>query len=95
MVKPIKVTSSEVANEFTFDEWLIIQTQTQLRATQTSVLRKANATVRREVSRFDLTDRGVDQFAELPPLLVADGGLEILRWQIRCATGRRSVRCTS
>src|ERR1019366_7289087 len=78
MFKPIKVARSRTADEFGVDERLVAEAQPQLGATQTSVLREANAAVRSKLACFDLADRGSDQLAELTPLLVADRGLEIL-----------------
>ena len=80
-VKPIKVTSSRTAVKFRFDQLLIAQTQPQLGAAQTPVLREANAAVRGKLAGFDLTDGGSDQLAEIPPLLVTNRGyFEVGNW---------------
>ena len=41
-----------------------------MRAAHTSVLREADSTVRRELARLDLTDRGFNQMTIFAPLLV-------------------------
>src|ERR1700693_5734570 len=49
-----------------------------MRATDTTVLREANTTVRIKVAGFNLIYRGLDQSAEFFALCFGNGGLQIL-----------------
>jgi hypothetical protein len=53
-----------------------------MRTANAPVLRKANATVRIKVSRFDLAYCGFDQSTELFALFFRDRGLQVLDFRI-------------
>jgi hypothetical protein len=78
LVKPIKVTGSRTANKLRFDKLRVAEAQSQLWAADAAVLREADATVRQKLARFDMADRRIDHTAKLLPLLVGDGGVEVL-----------------
>jgi hypothetical protein len=78
VVKPIKVTGSRTTNKLRFDELLVSEAQSELRATDASVLREPDAAMRHELTSFDMTGRRLNHTAKFFPLLVGDGGLEVL-----------------
>ena len=78
LVKPIKVTGSRSTNKLRFNKLLVPKTQPQLRTADTAVLREPDAAVRQELAGFDMAGSRLDHPAEFFPLLVSDGGLEIL-----------------
>ena len=82
LVKPIKVARSWTANQFRFHQLLVAQTKSQMRAAHTAVLREADSAVGREVAGFDLADGGLNQLAELPPLLFSNRCLQILNSRV-------------
>jgi hypothetical protein len=73
-VKPTKVVS-RTAYQCGVDQLLLSQTQTDIGATGTRILRKTDAVVRQEPGRFDPSDGVVDQNAEFLALLFSDGGV--------------------
>jgi hypothetical protein len=78
LVKPTKVFGSWPPDEGGFDQLRFIQAQPEISTAAARVLGEANATVGQELCRLDLADALVNQFAELPPLFVADGGMQVL-----------------
>src|ERR1700676_280524 len=62
-----------------------------MRATHASVLRKADAAVRRELARFDLAGCRLDQTAVFTPLLVRYGCLQVLN--LRNALSNEDNQC--
>jgi hypothetical protein len=52
-----------------------------MRAANTSVLRKTDSTVREELTRLDLSDRGFNQTTVLMSLLVRDGCFQVLNFR--------------
>src|SRR5271154_3140335 len=83
LVNPIKVARSRPANEFKIQQLLIPQANPQMRAAHTAILGKSDSAVRKELPRFNLIHGCLDQLAKLPPLLLVNGGLQILNF--RCA----------
>jgi len=51
-----------------------------MRAAHTAVLWEADSTVRRELARLDLSDRGLNQTTVFSSLLVRDAGFQILNF---------------
>ena len=49
-------------------------------AAHTSVLRETDSAVGKEVAGFNLTDRGLNELAELSTLIFIDGRLQILNF---------------
>src|SRR5271170_2029227 len=78
LVNPIKVARSRPTNEFRIQQLLISQANPQMGAAHTSVLGKSNSAVRKELARFNLIGRCLNELAKLPTLLFINGCLQIL-----------------
>jgi hypothetical protein len=70
--QPIKIACSWLSDEVRGDYFGTIEAESEMRAADTPVLREADSTVRRELARLDLTDRGFNQMTIFAPLLVRD-----------------------
>jgi hypothetical protein len=77
LVKQTKIVS-RTPNERCFDQFWLPQTEADIWATGTGVLRKSDAAVWQELRRFDPSDGIVDQPAEFLTLFVSDGGAKVL-----------------
>ena len=78
LVKPGKVFSSRAAVEFGISKLLVTEAQSQEGAAQAAVLGKADATSRQKLPGFDSLDGVFDQLPKLLPLLIGDGGAQVL-----------------
>src|SRR5581483_8585373 len=78
LVKPGKVFSSRASVEFRVGQVLISEAQPEKRAAQTAVLGKADAAARQKLPRFDSPNGVFDEIAELLPLLIRNGGAQVL-----------------
>src|ERR1700751_2693689 len=78
LVKPIKIAGSWFSNQVRADQFLVTQTEAQMRTAHASVLREADAAVRRELARFDLGNGRFDEATVLPALFFLNGCLQIL-----------------
>src|SRR5229473_271572 len=78
LVKPIKVAGSWFSNKVRADQFLVTQTEAQMRAAHTSVLGKTDAAVGKELARFDLANGCFDQATVLPALFFRNGAFQIL-----------------
>src|SRR5438876_40502 len=78
LVKLIKVFCSWAPHQCGLDQILASEAKPNIRTAATRVLRKTDATVGQELGRLDLLDGGFDQLSELAPLLVVDGGVQVL-----------------
>lgn len=72
LVKPVKIICSCLADQVCCDQLPVVQAKSHVRAADTAILGKANATVGIKVAGLDLADGGLDQRAEFPPLLFCD-----------------------
>jgi hypothetical protein len=90
LVKPIKALCSWTPHQAAVGHFLLSQTKTHIRATAAGILRKANATVRQEVSRLDSSDCAFHQATEFLTLLVSDGCAQVLN--LACAQTRSGRR---
>jgi histidinol-phosphate phosphatase family protein len=61
-----------------YNQWFVPETQTEMRAADAPVLRETNSGSKRELGRFDLTDRRFNQLAKFPTLLVGNRRQQIL-----------------
>jgi hypothetical protein len=57
---------------------MITETEANMAAVHTAILRKANAAVGRELRGFYLTDRGGHKLAKFPPLFLGNGCPQVL-----------------
>src|SRR5438132_9668512 len=78
LVKPIKVFCSWAPHQCGLDQILASEAKPNIRTAATRVLRKTDAAVGQELGRLDLPDSGFDQLSELAPLLIVDGGTQVL-----------------
>src|SRR5438105_14652097 len=78
LVKPIKAFCSWPPDESGLDQLLPSETKPDIGTAAARVLGETHATVRQELGRLDLLDGGFDQLSELAPLLIADGGAQVL-----------------
>src|SRR6201981_3730119 len=78
LVKPIKIAGSWFSNQVRADQFLVTQTEAQMRTAQASVLREADAAVRRELARFDLANGRFDEATVVPALFFRNSCLQIL-----------------
>ena len=69
-VKPIKVAGSRPTDEVRFNQVLITEAKTQMRAADTAVLRETDAAVGGELPGFQLLNGRFNQTAEFTPLFV-------------------------
>ena len=94
LVKPIKVARSRAANEFRIPQLLIAQTESQMSAAHTSVLREADTAMGKEVTGFNLAGRGLNELAKFSTLVFTDGSFQILNFGARFF-GTKTTRATS
>ena len=80
LVKPIKLFCSRPPDEGGLDQLLASETKPNVRAIAARVLGKADSAVRQELGRLDLLDGGFDHLPELAPLLIPDGGVQVLNF---------------
>src|SRR5579864_601347 len=78
LVKHTKVLCSWPADQPGFGHLLLVQAQPDIGARAARILRKADAAVRQKLGSLDSVNRVVHNVAELLPLVISDGGLEIL-----------------
>src|SRR5207237_4421555 len=78
LVKPIKAFCSWPPDESGLDQLLPSETKPDIGTAAARVLRETDAAVRQELGRLDLLDGGFDQLPELAPLLICDGGVQVL-----------------
>ncbi len=77
-VKPIKAFCSWPPDEGGLDQLLASETEPDIGAAAARILRKTDSTVGQELGRLDLPDGRLDQLPELAPLLIVDGGMQVL-----------------
>src|SRR5438132_3602884 len=80
LVKPIKTFCSWPPDESGLDQLLPSETKPDIGTAAARVLRETDAAVRQELGRLDLLDGGFDQLPELAPLLICDGGVQVLNF---------------
>src|SRR5208282_149883 len=78
-VKQTKI-NSRLAHEGGLDQVTLIEAEPDEWAGRTRILRKTDAAVRQEQPGFDPSDSLFDQVCELLPLLVRNGGSEVLHF---------------
>src|ERR1035441_2532993 len=78
-VKQTKI-DSWLAHECSFDQVGLVEAEPEEGAGGTGVLGKADAAMRQEQTGLDPSDRVIDQGCELLPLLVRNGGPEVLNF---------------
>jgi len=64
---------------------LVFKAEAKMGTTHTAILRKADTAVGRELSRFDLTDRGGHKLAKFPALFLGNGCPQVLNLRMMLA----------
>ena len=78
LVKPIKLLCSWPSDESGLNQLVTSETKPDIGTTPAGVLGKTDAAVGQELGPLDLPDGGFDQLPELAPLLIVDGGAQVL-----------------
>jgi hypothetical protein len=77
LVKPNKI-ASRTTQQSGINQRLLLETESQIGAAGTAVLGKTDTGVGQELAGFDAVNAILDEFTELAPLLVRDGGPQVL-----------------
>ena len=80
LVKPIKAFCSWPPDESGLGQLLPPETKPDIGTAATWVLGETDSAVGQELGRLNLPDCGLNQLAELAPLLVVDGGVQVLNF---------------
>jgi hypothetical protein len=80
LVKPTKVFCSRTTHQVQIDQILFTQTESQVRACTTGILRKPDTAVPREIRRLDPPNRIFHQSPKLHSLLFANSRSKVLNF---------------
>src|SRR5579863_4568944 len=80
LVKPTKIFCSWTPHQCGVGQLLFSQTKPNVWTAAARILRKADATERQKIRRFNPADRSFDKVTELLPLFVGNGGAKILNF---------------